>query len=162
MAHEPSHRPPNGTGRGTVWMLRRRHILLAIGMLILAAAYGLYSRQQEARSVTGSASGERTIHLVTGEFKSTTEDGREIEAYRWDPGTIVVHKGEKVKLSIYGVNGASHPFIIEGLGVKGEVRKGEETMVSFKADKEGIYRIICLTHPDMAHNGPMIGYIVVD
>ncbi|PYI51663.1 hypothetical protein DLM86_24640 [Paenibacillus flagellatus] len=145
-----------------VFVLKKKHLLLAVGLVILAAAYVLYARQEEAKSVSGTAVTERTVHLVTGEFKSTTEDGKEIEAYRWDPGTVYVNKGEKVKLSILGVNGASHPFIIEGLGIKGEVKKGRETVVSFKADKEGIYRIICLTHPDMAQNGPMIGYIVVD
>ncbi|WP_281889701.1 cupredoxin domain-containing protein [Paenibacillus sp. YYML68] len=104
---------------------------------------------------------ERKIQLVTGEFKSTGPDGKTLEAYRWDPGTVVVNKGELVKLSIYGVNGASHPFIIEGLNVKGEVKKGKETVVTFQPQEAGIYRLICLTHQDIAQNGPMIGYIVV-
>jgi heme/copper-type cytochrome/quinol oxidase subunit 2 len=104
----------------------------------------------------------RTIHIVTGEFKTTGNDGKPIEAYRWDPGTIHVKQGELIKLSIFGVNGASHPFIIDGLNIKGEVKKGQETVVTFQAEKPGTYRIICLTHPDIAHNGPMVGYIVVD
>ncbi|MFC3842447.1 MULTISPECIES: cupredoxin domain-containing protein [Paenibacillus] len=105
---------------------------------------------------------ERTIHMVVGEFKSTTKDGKTIEAYRWDPGTVVIQKGERIKLSIYGVNGDSHPFLIEGLNISGEVKKGKETIVHFTADQEGTYRIICMTHADIAHNGPMIGYLVVD
>lgn len=109
----------------------------------------------------GQAGQARTIQLVTGEFKSTSPDGKQIEAYRWDPGTIYVKQGEKINLSIYGVNGESHPFIIEGLNIKGEVKKGKETVVSFQANKPGIYRIVCLTHPDIIHQGPMVGYIVV-
>ncbi|WP_415816494.1 cupredoxin domain-containing protein [Mesobacillus thioparans] len=104
----------------------------------------------------------REIHLVTGEFKSKTDDGKEIEAYRWDPGTIFVEKGEKVSLKILGVNGKEHPFIIEGTEIKGVVKKGEETVVPLQFDKEGTYRMICLTHPSAEHNGPMIAYIVVD
>lgn len=104
----------------------------------------------------------RTIQLVTGEFKSTTPDGKEIEAYRWDPGTIFINKGEKVRLSIYGVNGKEHPFSIEGTNIKGTVKKGEETIVPLQFKKEGVYRLICHMHPDIAHNGPMIAYIVVD
>ena len=125
------------------------------GIALLACAAMLLWRVDEVRpAMSSSDSGkERTIHLVTGEFKSTGPDGQEIEAYRWDPGTIYVKKGERIKLSIFG---------IDGLNVKGEVKKGQETVVSFKADKPGIYRIICLTHPDIAHHGPMIGYIVVD
>ncbi|MFD0676642.1 MULTISPECIES: cupredoxin domain-containing protein [unclassified Paenibacillus] len=117
--------------------------------------------KQAGLSVNESGQG-RTINIVTGEFKTTGADGKPIEAYRWDPGTIHVKQGELINLSIFGVNGTNHPFIIDGLSIKGEVKKGKETVVSFKADKPGTYRIICLTHPDIAHNGPMVGYIVVD
>lgn len=103
----------------------------------------------------------REIHMVTGEFKSTTEDGREIEAYRWDPGTIFVEKGEKVNLIIYGVNGKEHPFFIEGTNIEGVVRKGQETIVPLQFKKEGVYRLICPMHADKDKDGPMIAYIVV-
>nr|WP_233531483.1 cupredoxin domain-containing protein [Paenibacillus alkalitolerans] len=105
---------------------------------------------------------ERVIHMVTGEFKTITKDGEELEAYRWDPGTVFVNKGENVKLVLLGVNGENHPFVIEGLNIQGSVTKGKETIVNFHASKEGIFRIICLAHPDASNNGPMIGYIVVD
>ncbi|MDN3019321.1 cupredoxin domain-containing protein [Paenibacillus sp. BSR1-1] len=104
----------------------------------------------------------REIHMVTGEFKSTLKNGKEIEAYRWDPGTISLEKGEKVKLYISGINGAAHPFYIEGTKIKGTVKKGEETVVTLQFKKEGTYRLICETHSDRSHNGPMIAYIVVD
>jgi plastocyanin len=104
----------------------------------------------------------REIHMVTGEFKSKTEDGKVIEAYRWDPGTIFLEKGESVNLIVYGVNGSEHPFIIEGTDIKGIVKKGEETVIPLKFEKEGTYRFICQTHPDKEHNGPMIAYINVD
>ncbi|MHC2203427.1 plastocyanin [Paenibacillus sp. PvR052] len=130
--------------------------------VLLAATALLFWGKNEIRPAMSSSAPERTINLVTGEFKTTGQDGKTIEAYRWDPGTIYVKKGERIRLSIYGVNGASHPFIIDGMNIKGEVKKGQETIVSFQADKPGIYRIVCLTHPDIAHNGPMIGYLVVE
>lgn len=102
------------------------------------------------------------INMVTGEFKTETSAGKEIEAYRWDPGTIFIPKDEDVTLSIYGVNGKEHPFVIEGTGIKGTVKKGQETTIDLRFKEEGIYRLICLTHPDIAHNGPMIAYLVVD
>jgi plastocyanin len=104
----------------------------------------------------------REIHMVTGEFSTKTSDGKEIEAYRWDPGTVFVDKGEKVQLTILGVNGNEHPFMIEGTDIKGIVKKGEETTVPLQFHKEGIYRLICLTHSNKDKNGPMIAYIVVD
>lgn len=145
-----------------IFVFHRKHLLLLLGIILLAVAAWLYFEREQIRSVTSPVTTERTIHLVTGEFEAKMADGKEIEAYRWDPGTIVVNKGEKIKLIIRGVSGASHPFIIEGLNIKGEVKQGRETTVTFRADKEGTYRIICLTHPDAEHNGPMIGYIVVD
>jgi plastocyanin len=145
-----------------IFVFHRKHLLLLLGIIVLAVAAWVYFEREQIRSVTSPVTTERTIHLVTGEFETKMADGKDIEAYRWDPGTIMVHKGEKVKLSIRGVSGPSHPFIIEGLNIKGEVKQGKETVVTFRAEKEGTYRIICLTHPDAAHNGPMIGYIVVD
>ncbi|MNI30403.1 hypothetical protein D3C73_842500 [compost metagenome] len=146
-----------------VFIIYKRHVIFAItALLVLLAAILYWSRGGIMPTFAESEAAGRTIHMVTGEFKTTTTDGKEIEAYRWDPGTISVQKGEKINLSIWGVNGESHPFIIEGLNIKGEVKKGKETIVSFTPTKEGTYRIICLTHPDKAHNGPMIGYIVVD
>lgn len=149
-------------GKATFMVFTRKHLLMFVGITLLLLAAAIYFNREEITSVSGKVGGERVIHMVSGEFKSKLPDDKEIGAYRWDPGTIFVGKGEKIKLSIYGVNGESHPFFIEGLNVKGEVKKGKETIVSFKADKEGIYRIICINHSDIAHNGPMIGYIVVD
>ncbi|GIN61088.1 hypothetical protein J27TS8_10810 [Robertmurraya siralis] len=144
-------------------VLKKRSILLFVLIFVAIAAgsiWLLFSKE----TVTTTAQGEqlREIHLVTTEFKTKTEDGKEIEAYRWDPGTIYVGKDEKVLLRLYGVNGHEHPFIIEGTDIKGVVKKGEETTVELQLKEEGVYRLVCLTHPDMGSNGPMIANIVVD
>ncbi|MFT4414046.1 hypothetical protein ACLM5H_09315 [Fredinandcohnia humi] len=102
------------------------------------------------------------IHITTGELKSKTEDGKEIESYFWNPGTVYVPQGRNVTFNIYGVNGTEHSFYIEGTDVKGTVKKGEELQIKTSFEKEGMYRIICLNHADIKNNGPMIGYIVVD
>ncbi len=148
-------------GNKVMFVRRGQIFVLAVGICVIAAVTLLFQR---GGAVTADAMpvGERTIHMVTGEFKTTTKEGKQIEAYRWDPGTVFVNKGENVKLVIYGVNGESHPFVIEGLDITGKVTKGEETIINFHASNEGIYRIICLTHPDAASSGPMIGYIVID
>lgn len=104
----------------------------------------------------------RDIHIVTGEFYGKNAEGKEIEAYRWDSGTILVQKDERVRLNILGISGKEHPFMIEGTDIKGTVKQGEETIVPVQFQEEGVYRLICLTHPDKMHNGPMIAYIIVD
>ena len=103
---------------------------------------------------------EKTFHLVTGEFKSEV-NGKEIEAYRWDPGSIVVHKGDKVNLILRGINGKTHHFSLKEFGVSGVIRKGETTKVSFVADQAGTFELICHDHSTAEANGPMIAYITV-
>lgn len=145
-----------------VLIIQKKHLLLSGALLLLLVGALLFFNREKVLPANDMVKGPRIIHMVTGEFKTKTADGGEIEAYRWDPGTIFVRQGELVTLDIYGVNGDNHPFIIEGLDVKGEVNKGKETLITFRPEEEGIYRIICLTHPDITHSGPMIGYIVVD
>ncbi|UOR10951.1 cupredoxin domain-containing protein [Halobacillus amylolyticus] len=150
-----------------VLFLTKRKIGFFLGVLVLGAAAFFIGNSlwwnDTTPTLSESVNAEtRVINLVTGEFKSKTADGKELEAYRWDPGTIYVEKGEQFRLSIYGVNGKEHPFTIEGTDVKGVVKKGEETIVDLKFDEEGVYRLICQTHADIQSNGPMIAYIVVD
>jgi len=148
--------------KAKVFVVDRRKLRLA-GLMILLAVLAWSARMwTQAEPAMGTPDNPRVIHMVTVEHKARLPDGRVIEVYRWDPGTIFVREGETVELRILGLNGDRHPFRIEGLDVRGEVVKGRETVVTFKADKEGIYRIICPTHSDPAHGGPMIGYLVVD
>lgn len=144
-----------------VWVINRKALrLIGLAALLAAAGWSVYMWNR-AEPAMGTPDNPRVIHIVTAEFATTLPDGRKLEAYRWDPGTVVAYKGETVELRILGVNGERHPFRIEGLDVRGEVAKGRETVVTFRVPKEGIYRIICPIHADAAHGGPMIGYLVV-
>jgi len=147
------------------YIIKRQYLLLAIILAVVAVSASLwYFQTPEAETVSTLDEGktEREIHLVTGEFKTVTDSGKEIESYRWDPGVIFLEKGEKVALKIYGINGMEHPFEIEGTNIKGTVKKGEETTVPLEFNKDGVYRLVCQIHQDKDNNGPMIAYIVVD
>lgn len=118
--------------------------------------------------VTGKAVEENTLtyHMITSEFTTTLADGKEIEAYRFDPGTITVPKGKEITLKLYGVNGSEHPFTIEGTDISGVIKKGEETVINTSFNKPGVYQIICTTHSHHDSQGhhelpPMIAYIYV-
>jgi plastocyanin len=132
-------------------------IILAVisAWVILKSGDTVVFNQQNAQDV-------REIHMVTGEFKAKMKNGKEMESYRWDPGTIFLKKGEKVNLYISGINGEEHPFFIEGTSLKGTVKRGTEVLVPLHFDQSGTYRLICQTHSDKNHNGPMIAYIVVN
>ncbi|WAA13311.1 cupredoxin domain-containing protein [Fervidibacillus halotolerans] len=139
-------------------------IKIVLLLLFFISIYIWYSFQWKTLPTFLSAEKEsiREIHMVTGEFKTVTADGKEIESYRFSPGTIFLEKGETVHLKIYGVNGDEHPVIIEGTDIKATVKKGEETIIPLQFEEEGTYRLICLTHKEYEQNGPMIAYIVVD
>jgi plastocyanin len=137
--------------------------ILVVGfMLVTISAWFLLKASDTAVFNQQGNEKIREIHMVTAEFKTTTKSGKQMEAYRWDPGTVFVETGEKVSLYISGINGEEHPFYIEGTDIKGTVKKGEETMVPLQFEKEGTYRLICEVHGDRENNGPMIAYIVVD
>jgi heme/copper-type cytochrome/quinol oxidase subunit 2 len=136
---------------------------LTVGlMLVVISAWFMLKAGDATVFNQQSKQSIREIHMVTAEFKTKMSNGKEMEAYRWDPGTIFLEKDEKVRLYISGINGEKHPFYIEGTNIKGTVEKGKETIVPLQFDKEGTYRLICEIHSNREHNGPMIAYIVVD
>lgn len=144
-------------------MIKKLFLLVAVGALTLAACGG--------QSAPSAAPVERTIYMAAVEpkggvtvdkepfpsaalpegggyiLKEPNADGRwEVSTYRWDPGTIVVNQGDIVTLEIVGINGAAHPFVIEGYNVSGAIKRGEVTRVTFTADTAGIFRITCDIH----------------
>lgn len=117
----------------------------------------------ETTSATASAQKGQEFWIVTNEIKSPAKDNvPEMEAYRWDPGFLVVNKGLPVTLHFYGVKGKEHPFVIEGLGVKGDLKKGQVTTVTFTPQQTGTFKIVCLVHQTLEQHGPMIGYLRVE
>ncbi|RFU68709.1 hypothetical protein D0469_11255 [Peribacillus saganii] len=144
-------------------IIRRKWLLvgLAIVALGLSGWYYLIPLTAETAKMENSVQNFE-INMVTGEYKTTTKDGKELEAYRWDPGTIFIPQDKQVNLKIFGVNGSEHPFHIEGTDIKGVVRKGKETVIPLMFKKEGTYRLICETHIHSGSGGPMIAYLVVD
>lgn len=147
-------------------------LLLGAGML-LGSSLAPQAANAEVQTYTEKAhvndkklvAKQQEFWIVTNEIKTKIgEPGKEkeIEAYRWDPGFLVVEKNKPVTLHFYGVKGKAHPFVIQGLNVKGDVKKGQVTTVTFTPTKEGTYPIVCLVHPTIEKNGPMLGYLRVE
>lgn len=84
----------------------------------------------------------------------------EIEGSKfWLPGTLVVKKGQTVRLTLINKvpsDPNQHGFAIPAVGVAEVVNRGETKTVTFTADKEGIFPMVCQLHP--AHVG---GQLVV-
>jgi len=77
----------------------------------------------------------------------------------WVPSTLVVHKGDTVKVKL--INNVKsdpnqHGFAIAVFNVAAVVTRGEPASIEFVADKAGVFPITCQLHP--AHVG---GQLVV-
>ena len=80
-------------------------------------------------------------------MRQPDQSGRwEVSTYLWSPGQIVVNQGDEVVLDFVGINGASHPTEIKGLGKTFTLKRGQVTRVEFKAEKPGVYPVVCTTH----------------
>ena len=144
--------------------IRKKWLYFVLAAILMGSLYFLTNEKSVSTFQSSQTSNkEMTINMITGEFSTTTADGNKLEAYRFDPGTIVIPKNQDVTLKIMGVNGDEHPFYIEGTDIKGTVKKGEETVIPLHFKEEGTYRLICDTHSHVGHHAvPMIAYIVVD
>jgi nitrosocyanin len=125
-----------------------RWILLAAGVVALAAASlmaGFVAKSWAQQAVT-------EVTLVNIEF-----EGSKI----WVPGPVVVHKGDTVRIK--AINNVKsdppvHGLAIEAYGIQTVVNAGKPETVEFKAEKAGIFPIICHLHP--AHVGTQL--VVLD
>ncbi|MBA4544072.1 MULTISPECIES: cupredoxin domain-containing protein [Thermoactinomyces] len=141
-------------------------VIIAVIGLIHPSLDWLKSAWPEAKSANTKADPSpvnaktRDIHLFTVEYK-TLLSGKEKEVYRFDPGTVIVMKGEKIRLHIHGLNGKVHHFSIPELKVAGSVEKGKIATLEFTADRTGTFELICHDHITETHEGPMIGYVTV-
>lgn len=145
--------------------------LLLVGAAGLAACSG---------GTAGLTAGDRTVSVAAIEPKGTTnlekeafptdelppgggykleapnEDGDWVAStYMFLPSEITVVEGDSVSLEYFGVNGASHPVVIEGYDIEFEVNRGKLTTVEFVADTPGTFRIACTVHQP-AMNGTLV------
>ena len=65
----------------------------------------------------------------------------------WLPSTIIVNKGEEVKLKLRNVADREHGFSIDALGIKEVVKPGETKVVTIKPSSEGVLYYYCHLHP---------------
>lgn len=65
----------------------------------------------------------------------------------WEPTTLVVKKGETVKLKLINKTEQEHGYRIAEFKIEKVVQGGQAETAEFTADKEGIFTIDCQLHP---------------
>jgi heme/copper-type cytochrome/quinol oxidase subunit 2 len=115
----------------------------------------------------------QTFNLIMGEGETVAEvNGDEeivAEFHRWEPGVMVVNKGDTVDLTVTNPRGNAHSFILPDFGVATPVleARGGTTKDSFVADKAGVFQYACgLPYdPEAGYCDPdhqlMVGYLIV-
>jgi cytochrome c oxidase subunit 2 len=89
----------------------------------------------------GDAASEVVIKIIAKKFK-------------FEPGTVTVHKGDHVKLIVTSVD-VDHGIGISAYGIERNVKKGATETIEFVADKVGTFTFYCSVfcgdgHPEMA------------
>ncbi len=89
----------------------------------------------------GGAQSTTEVTIVNIEFEGTKI---------WVPGPVVVKKGDIVRIK--AINNVKsdppvHGIAIEAYGIQALVNVGKPEIIEFKADKAGIFPIICHLHP---------------
>ncbi|MGH8057503.1 MAG: cupredoxin domain-containing protein [Candidatus Entotheonellia bacterium] len=106
--------------------------MLTVTMLVASlATFSSVARAQEVKEFT----------LVNIEF-----EGSKV----WIPGPIVVKKGDTVRIK--GINNVKseppvHGLAVPAFNVQAVVNQGKPETIEFKADKAGVFPIICHLHP---------------
>ena len=111
----------------------RVHLILLT--LAIVAAASTVSRADQIHSFT----------VVNVEYEGTKI---------WIPNTLVVHKGDTVKIKLVNnvpTDPNQHGFAINAYKVAAVVNRGTPQDVEFKADQAGVFPITCQLHP--AHVG---------
>ncbi|MBI3782625.1 MAG: cupredoxin domain-containing protein, partial [Deltaproteobacteria bacterium] len=107
-----------------------------IGVIALTAALFVAGRAIAA---------ERSFTVVNIEY-----EGSKV----WVPGTLVVQKGDNVKIKLINnvkADPNQHGYKIGDFNIEAVVTRGEPKEITFTADKAGIFPITCQLHP--AHIG---------
>src|SRR5215467_2654644 len=65
----------------------------------------------------------------------------------WEPTTLVVKKGDTVKLKLINKLEQEHGYRITEFKIEKVVQGGQSDTVEFTADKAGVFMIDCQLHP---------------
>lgn len=96
---------------------------------------------------------EQTRTAQVKEFKITAKQ------FQFEPSTIEVNKGDKVRLTITSVD-VSHGFSVPEYGINQRLDPGKPVTVEFTADKEGTFTTFCSVFCGSGHSG-MKGKLIV-
>jgi len=82
----------------------------------------------------------------------------EVSSYMFSDASMVIRKGDKVKVTLFGVNGDEHLVYVQSptgemLVETQQMNRGREYVIEFEAEEAGYYKLVCANHaPTMTSN----------
>lgn len=113
-------------------------------------------------AISGCTQGTQTT-APTQTIQPTSEVKEfDMTARQWafEPSTITVNEGDKVRLNIKNLD-VAHGFSIFEFGVNERLTPGKTTIVEFVADKKGEYTFFCSVQCGQGHRD-MKGKLIVE
>jgi cytochrome c oxidase subunit 2 len=109
-----------------------------------------------------SASSSRTVAQVAKDaaMPGIHEIQVTLKKYEFDPGTLRVKRGERVRLILAAAD-HDHGFKLDEFDVDQKVQRGTAATVEFVADKAGTFQFRCSSVCGLGHRG-MKGTLVVE
>lgn len=146
--------------------MNRKLFVFAI-VLMLVFLIGCSNKTRTNYETSTDSTGVKTDSIdVTGTETTGSLTGEVVEfsmtAKRWDfqPSTIKVNKGDKVRLNIESKD-VIHGFSISTFRVNSRLYPGKTTAVEFIADKTGTFPFFCSVSCGAGHFG-MKGKLIVE
>lgn len=144
--------------------MKTKSIILAL-IIISLFIISCTSNTQEKIPQENSEPSKQEIKEETQKTEDVKQESVKeikVEASQWsfNPSTIKVKKGEKVKLIVTSRD-VNHGFSIQEFNVDLKLKKGETSAVEFTADKTGTFRFYCSVFCGSGHKD-MEGTLIVE
>ncbi len=120
--------------------------MMLIGLAILSAA----SARAVAQVAKDAGMGVQAVHEIQVTLRK----------YEFNPGSLHVRKGERVKLVMTAAD-HDHGFKLDDFDIDQKIPKGTTVVVEFTADKAGTFQFRCSNVCGIGHRG-MKGSLVVE
>lgn len=144
---------------------RQRANLLIVSGLLLSALVSYGCGKKEHHEEAGhphrheGAVVEDREQLSGKEINGVREIKLEVFQFGFKPGTIIVKKGEKVKIIAKSTD-VKHGIGIEAFNINQILPPNEEKLIEFNADKVGEFHFHCSVYCGVGH-GKMYGTLIV-
>ena len=123
-------------------------LMLVLSIFLISAC-----AQQKANDAVGRVTKVPVKGMIVKEFKVTAKQ------FAFEPSTIEVNKGERVKLIVTSLD-VPHGIVIPEYGINQKLDPNKPVAIEFTADKEGTFTILCSVFCGSGHSG-MKGKLIV-